>query len=102
MWILWLVILTQRTRREDDEGEWQSEGVQLGGLGSATGVLGMWTSAEHEHMDPLGEMTLFPPIFFTFWALTSRLSSDTSGPFWSWKVGSKDALDEQGKLLPLS
>lgn len=73
MWIMSLVILTQRTRREDDEGEWQSEGVQLGGVGSATGVLGMWTSAEHEHMDPLGEITLFRRISFTLSALTSRL-----------------------------
>ncbi|KAI0031019.1 hypothetical protein K488DRAFT_17776, partial [Vararia minispora EC-137] len=40
--------------REDGESMWQSDGVQLGGLGAAAGVLGMWTGAEHEHMDPLG------------------------------------------------
>ncbi|KAI0318768.1 hypothetical protein OF83DRAFT_1038946, partial [Amylostereum chailletii] len=40
--------------REGGDGTWVSEGVQLGGLGSATGVLGMWTGAEHEHMDPIG------------------------------------------------
>ncbi|KZV61856.1 hypothetical protein PENSPDRAFT_693030 [Peniophora sp. CONT] len=50
------------TLREDGESAWQSDGVQLGGPGSAAGVLGMWTSAEHEHMDPIG-------------------------PFWAWKVG---------------
>ncbi|KAI0052789.1 hypothetical protein FA95DRAFT_1553055 [Auriscalpium vulgare] len=50
------------TLREDGDGEWQSEGVQLGGLRSATGVIGLWTGAEHEQMDPLGA-------------------------FWSWKVG---------------
>jgi len=36
--------------------------VQLGGRGSAMGVIGMWTGAEHEPSDPLG-------------------------PFWAWKVG---------------
>lgn len=48
--------------REDGEGEWATEGVQLGGRGSAMGVIGMWTGAEHERSDPLG-------------------------PFWAWKVG---------------
>jgi hypothetical protein len=40
--------------REDGQGEWASEGVQLGGRGSAMGVIGMWTGAEHEPSDPLG------------------------------------------------
>ncbi|KAI8976350.1 hypothetical protein BD414DRAFT_524606 [Trametes punicea] len=44
------------------EDEWVSEGVQLGGVASAMGVLGMWTGARHERMDPLG-------------------------PCWAWKVG---------------
>ncbi|ETW76347.1 hypothetical protein HETIRDRAFT_411796 [Heterobasidion irregulare TC 32-1] len=57
------------SEREDGDGEWQSEGVQLGGLGSATGVIGMWTGADHERMDPLG-------------------------PFWAWKVGHADISDE--------
>ncbi|KAI0631740.1 hypothetical protein C8Q77DRAFT_1159486 [Trametes polyzona] len=34
--------------------EWVSEGVQIGGIGSRMGVLGMWTGAQHERMDPLG------------------------------------------------
>ncbi|KAM5541565.1 hypothetical protein V8D89_004755 [Ganoderma adspersum] len=42
--------------------EWLSEGVQVGGVASAMGVLGLWTGAQHERMDPLG-------------------------PCWSWKVG---------------
>ncbi|KAI0067418.1 hypothetical protein BV25DRAFT_1912053 [Artomyces pyxidatus] len=72
---------TMYTLREDGEGEWQSDGVQLGGLGSATGVIGMWTGAGHEHMDPLG-------------------------PFWAWKVGSTDVHGQssqtvQGKALQL-
>ncbi|KAF9230200.1 hypothetical protein BU15DRAFT_83924 [Melanogaster broomeanus] len=41
--------------------EWSSEAVQIGGVGSAVGLLGMWTGAEHERADPLG-------------------------PFWAWKV----------------
>ncbi|KAH9961869.1 hypothetical protein BJV74DRAFT_954519 [Russula compacta] len=48
--------------REDGQGEWASEGVQLGGRGSNMGVIGMWTGAGHEPSDPLG-------------------------PFWAWKVG---------------
>lgn len=34
--------------------EWVSEGIQVGGVASAMGVLGMWTGATHERMDPLG------------------------------------------------
>ncbi|KAI1786099.1 hypothetical protein LXA43DRAFT_1035086 [Ganoderma leucocontextum] len=45
-----------------DMDEWLSEGVQVGGVASAMGVLGLWTGAQHERMDPLG-------------------------PCWSWKVG---------------
>ena len=36
--------------------EWVSEGVQVGGVASAMGILGMWTGAQHERMDPLGEL----------------------------------------------
>ncbi|KAF7974103.1 hypothetical protein HWV62_13425 [Athelia sp. TMB] len=41
--------------------EWSTEGVQIGAVGSALGVIGLWTGAEHERTDPLG-------------------------PFWAWKV----------------
>ncbi|KAH9019749.1 hypothetical protein EDB84DRAFT_1275644 [Lactarius hengduanensis] len=58
---------TLTTSREDGEGEWASEGVQLGGRGSAIGVIGMWTGAGHEPSDPLG-------------------------PFWAWKVGPATAV----------
>ncbi|KAL1938004.1 hypothetical protein VTO73DRAFT_12015 [Trametes versicolor] len=34
--------------------QWASELVQLGGVGSAMGALGMWTGADHEDDDPLG------------------------------------------------
>lgn len=53
---------TLTSSREDGDGEWASEGVQLGGRGSAMGVIGLWTGADHEPSDPLG-------------------------PFWAWKVG---------------
>ncbi|OBZ73031.1 hypothetical protein A0H81_07263 [Grifola frondosa] len=46
---------------ESDDDQWVSEGIQIGGVGSAIGVLGMWTGARHEEGDPLGA-------------------------FWSWKV----------------
>ncbi|KAI9457329.1 hypothetical protein BJY52DRAFT_1170827 [Lactarius psammicola] len=58
---------TLTSSREDGDGEWASEGVQLGGRGSAMGVIGMWTGAEHEPSDPLG-------------------------PFWAWKVGPATAV----------
>ncbi|KAH9167222.1 hypothetical protein EDB89DRAFT_1856688 [Lactarius sanguifluus] len=58
---------TLTSSREDGEGEWASEGVQLGGRGSAIGVIGMWTGAGHEPSDPLG-------------------------PFWAWKVGPATAV----------
>ncbi|TFK46293.1 hypothetical protein OE88DRAFT_1739579 [Heliocybe sulcata] len=43
-------------RRDGDQwqDEWAMEGVQVGGEGSAMGVLGMWTGAGHERTDPLG------------------------------------------------
>ncbi|KAI0739862.1 hypothetical protein C8Q80DRAFT_1274893 [Daedaleopsis nitida] len=44
------------------EDEWVTEGVQIGGVASAMGVLGLWTGAQHQRMDPLG-------------------------PCWAWKVG---------------
>lgn len=38
-----------------DADEWVSEGVQVGGVTSAMGVLGIWTGAYHERMDPIGK-----------------------------------------------
>ncbi|CCA66842.1 hypothetical protein PIIN_00604 [Serendipita indica DSM 11827] len=42
--------------------EWSSEGVQLGRVQSRAGVVGIWSSADHEEHDP-------------------------AGPFWLWKCG---------------
>ncbi|KAF8489529.1 hypothetical protein F5888DRAFT_1638533 [Russula emetica] len=41
--------------REDGQAQWSTQGVQIGARGSAMGVIGLWTSAEHgELSDPLG------------------------------------------------
>ncbi|KAM5532007.1 hypothetical protein V8D89_014341 [Ganoderma adspersum] len=45
---------TTSTAPGSNEDEWASESVQLGGVGSAMGALGMWTGAFHEDGDPLG------------------------------------------------
>ncbi|KAL1697509.1 hypothetical protein GGG16DRAFT_41524 [Schizophyllum commune] len=47
------------------ELQWSSRGVQVGGVGSATGVVGIWTTTTHEVGDP-------------------------AGPYWQWKVPSDD------------
>ncbi|KAG9314698.1 hypothetical protein JVU11DRAFT_5505 [Chiua virens] len=36
--------------------QWSSEGVQLGGIASAMGIVGTWTGAHHERGDPAGKM----------------------------------------------
>ncbi|KAF4623349.1 hypothetical protein D9613_002064 [Agrocybe pediades] len=45
----------------DDHPQWSSHGVQIGGVGSAMGVIGVWTTTNHDPDDP-------------------------AGPFWLWKV----------------
>ncbi|OCH84484.1 hypothetical protein OBBRIDRAFT_821884 [Obba rivulosa] len=37
-----------------DQWQWSSEAVQLGGVGSSMGMLGLWTGASHDDMDPIG------------------------------------------------
>jgi len=44
-----------------DRMQWSSEGIQIGGIASAMGIVGIWTAAHHERGDP-------------------------AGPFWLWKV----------------
>lgn len=52
---VWLTRCAQVTTLEGGRrGEWSTEGIQVGGRMSAVGVLGMWTGALHERMDPLG------------------------------------------------
>ena len=51
-----MLSLKQFSSVEGGQGdEWVSEGIQIGGVASAMGVLGMWTGAQHERMDPLGK-----------------------------------------------
>lgn len=38
----------------EESAEWASEGVQVGQVKSGVGILGMWTGAQHDRMDPLG------------------------------------------------
>jgi len=52
----------------DHSPQWSSNGVQLGDVGSARGVVGVWTTTTHEQGDPVG-------------------------PFWLWKV-EDDCSDE--------
>ncbi|KAI0641604.1 hypothetical protein C8Q79DRAFT_988118 [Trametes meyenii] len=47
---------------DNEDVEWASEAIQLGGIGSAMGHIGMWTGANHEEDDPVGV-------------------------FWQWRVG---------------
>ena len=34
---------------------WSSEGIQIGGVGSARGVVGTWTGNDHDDRDPVGK-----------------------------------------------
>ncbi|KAL6310214.1 hypothetical protein BKA93DRAFT_721777 [Sparassis latifolia] len=43
------------SHEDSNTDQWVSEAIQVGGVGSAMGVLGMWTGAFHEDDDPLGE-----------------------------------------------
>ncbi|KAI0820849.1 hypothetical protein BC628DRAFT_1394472 [Trametes gibbosa] len=40
--------------QDNTRDHWASEAVQLGGVGSAMGSLGLWTGGQHEEEDPLG------------------------------------------------
>ncbi|KAF8167815.1 hypothetical protein B0H34DRAFT_683143 [Crassisporium funariophilum] len=44
-----------------DHPQWSGNGVQIGGIGNAMGVVGIWTTIHHDQDDPFG-------------------------PFWLWKV----------------
>jgi hypothetical protein len=42
------------TQEDPNEAEWISEGVQVGAVGSGTGIVGMWTGVKHLIDDPIG------------------------------------------------
>lgn len=61
--------------------EWSTEGIQIGSIGSAVGMLGMWTGANQYVQMPL---TLFRPDLTCH--IPSSDSTDPLGPIWTWKV----------------
>ncbi|THH27326.1 hypothetical protein EUX98_g6865 [Antrodiella citrinella] len=48
-WTTWSYTDASKRKRQ-----WVSEGVQIGGIGSTAGAIGMWTGASHEDGDPIG------------------------------------------------
>jgi len=74
--------LWQYSSTEDDpnEAEWISEGVQVGAVGSGTGIVGMWTGVKHLIDDPIGEQ----PSRVTF-HLQILLICYT-GAWWQWRA----------------
>ncbi|KAF5336991.1 hypothetical protein D9611_003456 [Ephemerocybe angulata] len=43
----------------DNSPQWSSSGVQIGDVGSAVGVIGVWTTTSHDQSDPVGPFWLF-------------------------------------------
>ncbi|KAL0068284.1 hypothetical protein AAF712_004671 [Marasmius tenuissimus] len=50
--VRWTLITSDVATPNQDE--WVMEGVQVGGIGSKLGIVGMWTGASHERGDPIG------------------------------------------------
>ncbi len=75
---IWLIICgttvyaQTSTAPNSMQDEWASEAVQLGGVGSAMGSLGMWTGAFHEDGDPLG--TCSPFLLYVFCCAYSEVA----------------------------
>ncbi len=59
---------------------YSSEGVQVGGLRSAFGVLGSWTTIFHDADDPVGKWRIFIEV------LNERELMGFIGPFWMHKL----------------
>jgi len=57
------------------EERWASEGVQIGGVGSARGIIGAWSGVDHDPADP-------------------------AGPCWFWKVAGREVLSEASTREP--
>ncbi|KAI0706694.1 hypothetical protein C8Q76DRAFT_629597, partial [Earliella scabrosa] len=79
--VRWSLMSTAPNSTED---EWASEAVQLGGVGSAMGSIGMWTGAQLEDGDPLGMSSLS-------FCSARRADADFAesapvpGVFWQWR-----------------
>ncbi|EGO02797.1 hypothetical protein SERLA73DRAFT_176179 [Serpula lacrymans var. lacrymans S7.3] len=50
---------TRKASIHEAHMQWSSEGVQIGSVASAAGVVGTWTGAHHEHGDPVGPFWLW-------------------------------------------
>ncbi|KAK7467479.1 hypothetical protein VKT23_004532 [Stygiomarasmius scandens] len=50
--VRWTMISSEASTPQRDE--WTMEGVQVGGVGTQFGVIGLWTGARHEEGDPIG------------------------------------------------
>ncbi|KAA1468456.1 hypothetical protein DENSPDRAFT_466423 [Dentipellis sp. KUC8613] len=56
----------------NSQEQWSSEGIQLGGVCSAAGIVGIWSGAFHDHGDPAGPFWFFKTHEKTNDALISR------------------------------
>ncbi|KAI3609799.1 hypothetical protein WG66_007627 [Moniliophthora roreri] len=52
--VRWTLMEITSDASSPDHDEWVMEGIQVGGIGSMMGVVGMWTGAAHESGDPIG------------------------------------------------
>ncbi|KAK0506015.1 hypothetical protein EDD18DRAFT_1342354 [Armillaria luteobubalina] len=70
---------SEKVSIHDGTTQWSSEGVQVGSVASAAGVVGAWTTSIHDQGDPVGETNI---------TTISRLALIPAilGPFWLWKV----------------
>lgn len=63
-----------------------SDGVQIGGIGSRCGAIGMWTAATHEpQAEPIGEFALRIMVIPACEADEGFRSID-QGAWWQWRV----------------
>ncbi|KAJ7356950.1 hypothetical protein DFH08DRAFT_771226 [Mycena albidolilacea] len=52
--VRWSMSLQTSSEAVGSDPEWVTESVQVGDIGSAVGIIGLWTGAEHSSTDPLG------------------------------------------------
>lgn len=50
---------TTSTAIYDGQERWKSEGIQVGGVGSARGILGFWFDRDYRTHGPLGPMAFW-------------------------------------------
>ncbi|KAF7340009.1 hypothetical protein MVEN_01918600 [Mycena venus] len=52
--VRWSMLIQTSSEAAGADPEWVTESVQCGDIGSAIGIIGLWTGAEHSSTDPLG------------------------------------------------